>query len=427
MRRQNLPFDSELRHYLMNPSEGVEDSNHGQNMSDRQEEVGHPSRPATSAPQESVQNTRSNPSPKRNSAKKKSSSKCSILCRLFYNLLNYVIATFWGLCTAWILVLVLVYLFYGTTLALVLALVAILGLAYNIQDKLLYFPDEPESSRFYVAPPQSTGLPYEDLYLQTSDRVRVSAVLFKQAEPLFSRAPTVLFFHGNAGNIAHRYFNAHGLYAMCGCNILFLEYRGFGRSEGRPSEAGFYLDAQAALDYLHRRGDIDTRRIVVFGRSLGGAVAINLASQTVNRGKIAGLVIENTFTSIPDMGTVIFRTGLLRWVPLFLVKNQYFSINKVKHIRTSTLFISGVEDELVPSKMMHELFLRCGTKNKQLIRFEGGTHNETWRCHGYFTVLREFLTQATYRETQLIKDLPVGAQRVRDTSETSTRHHIETV
>ncbi|XP_022101505.1 protein ABHD13-like [Acanthaster planci] len=416
MRRQNLSFDSELRHYLhMNPSEGDEDSNHRQSMSE-----------GSLPSQGSANNSRSSPGPRKKSTTR-SPSRCGSVCRLLYNFISYIVARFWGLCTAWILVLVLVYFLYGTTLALLSVLVAIVGLVYNIQDNLLYFPEEPESSRFYVAPAQSTGLPHEDLYIQTSDRVRISAVLFKQAEPLFGRAPTVLFFHGNAGNIAHRYFNAHGLYAMCGCNILFLEYRGYGRSEGRPSEAGLYRDAQAALDYLHRRGDVDTRRIVVFGRSLGGGVAIHLTSQACNRSKIAGLIVENTFTSIPDMGAVLFHLNLLRWVPLFLVKNQYFSINKVKHIRTSTLFISGVEDELVPPRMMHELFQRCGTKNKQLIRFEGGTHNETWRCQGYFTVIREFLTQVTYRETQLIKDLPPGAQRVQDTSETSSRHHIETV
>ena len=85
---------------------------------------------------------------------------------------------------------------------------------------------------------------------------------------------------------------------------------------------GLYLDAQAGLDYLHKRGDIDKRRIVVFGRSLGGAVAIHVASQSCNKGRIAGVIVENTFTSIPDMGSVLFKMEFLRWIPLFIVKNK---------------------------------------------------------------------------------------------------------
>ncbi|XP_071804670.1 protein ABHD13-like [Asterias amurensis] len=425
MRRPILAGDFDQRGPYM---DSMERPNYNQSSIEYQEMQQHASNVESNnaGPANATHRRRPNASPK-GQLKSRSPSRLVLLCQLVYSLVSYIIATFWGLCTPWILVLVLCYCMYDSTLVLLLVLAALLGLAYNVQDNLLYFPDEPITSRYYVASAASTGLPHENLYIQTSDRIKIHAVLFKQKEPLFSRAPTVLFFHGNAGNIAHRFFNAHGLYHMTGCNILFLEYRGYGRSEGRVSEEGLYLDAQAGLDYLHKRGDIDKRRIVVFGRSLGGAVAIHVASQSCNKGRIAGVIVENTFTSIPDMGSVLFKMEFLRWIPLFIVKNKYFSINKTKHIRSSSLFISGIEDELVPARMMSDLFRKCGTRHKQLIRFEGGTHNETWRCNGYFTVIREFLTKVTYRETDPITVLPSGAHCVQDINATSSRHPVETV
>ena len=96
---------------------------------------------------------------------------------------------------------------------------------------------------------------------------------------IFCQVPTVLYLHGNAGNIGHRLVNVQGLYNSIGCNVALLEYRGYGRSEGTPSEEGICMDAQAALDFLLTRSDINTEKILVFGRSLGGAVAIDLATR----------------------------------------------------------------------------------------------------------------------------------------------------
>ena len=93
------------------------------------------------------------------------------------------------------------------------------------------------------------------------------------------QVPTVLYLHGNAGNIGHRLVNVQGLYNSIGCNVALVEYRGYGRSEGTPSEEGLCMDAQAALDFLLTRSDINTEKILVFGRSLGGAVAIDLATR----------------------------------------------------------------------------------------------------------------------------------------------------
>ena len=111
-----------------------------------------------------------------------------------------------------------------------------------------------------------------------------------------------VYFHGNAGNIGHRLENAKVLYKTLKCNILLVEYRGYGMSDGIPSEEGFYQDAQAAYDFVDSREDLDSSKIVIFGRSLGGAVAIDLASRCDYRDRLLALVVENTFTSIPDLG-----------------------------------------------------------------------------------------------------------------------------
>ena len=111
------------------------------------------------------------------------------------------------------------------------------------------------------------------------DGTQLHLFLVKQPGEQSKKVPTVLYFHGNAGNIGHRLLNVQGLYTSIGCNVALVEYRGYGRSEGSPSEEGLYMDAQAALDFLLTRQDIATDKIVVFGRSLGGAVAIDLATR----------------------------------------------------------------------------------------------------------------------------------------------------
>ena len=111
------------------------------------------------------------------------------------------------------------------------------------------------------------------------DGTQLHLFLVKQSGEKSSKVPTVLYLHGNAGNIGHRLVNVQGLYTSIGCNVALLEYRGYGRSEGTPSEEGLCMDAQAALDFLLTRTDINTEKILVFGRSLGGAVAIDLATR----------------------------------------------------------------------------------------------------------------------------------------------------
>ena len=141
------------------------------------------------------------------------------------------------------------------------------GIVYRAGDQLLYYPEIPQNSRIFVPAPNTIDLPFENLHIKSLDSTKLHAYFIPQ--PQTAQCPTILFFHGNAGNIGHRLPNIKGLFKHLQANLLIVEYRGYGLSEGNPSESGLYKDAQAALNYLLNRQDIDHRRILVFGRSLG--------------------------------------------------------------------------------------------------------------------------------------------------------------
>jgi len=187
--------------------------------------------------------------------------------------------------------------------------------------------------------------------------------------------------------------NVKGLVEFLGCNVCLLEYRGYGHSDGSPSEEGLYLDAQAALDYLVGRPDVDQRKIIVFGRSLGGAVAIDLAAKVENSTKIRCLLVENTFTSIPDVAKSLFNVKLVHWLPRWFYKNQYLSRLKAPRLTVPALFLSGAADQLIPSNMMTELYNATSSEIKRLARFPGGSHNETWTCNHYYQTLDYFFEE----------------------------------
>lgn len=143
------------------------------------------------------------------------------------------------------------------------------GILYHAQDNFLFYPELPSHSRVYIPSPSMFRLPYESVQVTTSDKTMLHMYFIHQPKERQRHSPTIVFFHGNAGNMGHRLQNCAGLYHNLHCNILLVEYRGYGLSEGTPSEEGVYLDAKASLDYLFTRNDINHSEIVVFGRSLG--------------------------------------------------------------------------------------------------------------------------------------------------------------
>ncbi|KAL1117487.1 hypothetical protein AAG570_004810 [Ranatra chinensis] len=271
---------------------------------------------------------------------------------------------------------------------------SVAGLLYNAQDYLLFHPDD-NQSRVFVHTPSIVDLPFEHVFIRSLDGTLINLYFIGQADGRSASVPTVVFFHGNAGNMGHRLHNAAGLYCHLDCNVLMVEYRGYGLSKGHPTEAGVCMDAQAAIDYLGGRHDVDHKRIVVFGRSLGGAVAIDLAARPEYSAKIWGLILGNTFTSIPDIATALFKWPFLTVLPIFCYKNKFMSKLKIGSVMVPTLFISGLSDSLVPPLMMAELHRRSGSAHKRLATLSAGGHNDTWTCPGYYPTIADFLSEIT--------------------------------
>lgn len=301
---------------------------------------------------------------------------------------------FWALCTTALLILLLLFWLYGGFVAFSLLTVAVIGFLYNAQDQLLYYPDQPQHARFYVELPSVFELPYENIFVKARDGVKINMFLIKQPPHLYSKAYTVIYLHGNAGNIGHRLMNAHAMHSFTGANILLVEYRGYGKSEGSPNENGLYLDAQAAFDFLLQRTDIDHSKIIIFGRSLGGAIAIHLAEQPYYAKQAFCLIVENTFTTLPHIARQLFGSfKIVTYLPSWCYKNKYNSLKRISKVRIPTLFISGLSDSLIPPRMMHILFETSGSLLKRLARFESGTHNETWQCSGYYETMNRYLVE----------------------------------
>jgi len=260
---------------------------------------------------------------------------------------------------------------------------------------MIYFPD-----RQLGATPDAAGLSYGDVFLTTADGVRIHGWFLSAPHAIPPSPFTLLFFHGNAGNISHRLDKLvmfHGL----GANVLIIDYRGYGRSEGKPNEEGIYLDAQAAYEYLTqpqtlpvRRsfseggslgegGNREPRTIVVYGESLGTAVAVDLASKH----PIGGVVLEEPFTSIGDVGQKMFPFLPVR----LLVRNKYDSLSKIARINAPLLILHSRDDEVFPFCHAERLFA-AAHEPKQLVKLHG-SHNDAFAVSAdtYRSALREFL------------------------------------
>ncbi|XP_013184971.1 protein ABHD13 [Amyelois transitella] len=309
---------------------------------------------------------------------------------VLYHILRVVLYKLWVVTTLTLFSCLLIYWFYGFFTAITIFICGISGILYSAQDLLLYYPNDPPDSRAFVLQPSNYKLPYESIKIINRDGFKIHMFLIKQPNNSNHR-PTMLFFHGNAGNMGQRLSNASGFYHKLNINILMLEYRGYGLSEGSPSEKGLYSDAQCAMDYILQRSDVDTSKIILFGRSLGGAIAIDLASRVEYRSRIWAMIVENTFTSIPEMARIILKWRCLLYLPEFCHKNKYLSIKKINQVLTPSLFICGSNDALVPPSMAKELYVKCGAMCKKLVVMPGGGHDDTWTCRDYYNSIEQFL------------------------------------
>lgn len=340
------------------------------------------------------------------------SSRSMFKIKLFANyVINELFMLVCSFCELFLLIFILLYVFFESAWFVLLIVAGILGVLYNLQDFFVYHPQEPPESKFYIEQPSLYNLPYENVNLTTADSVSIHSYLVKQPDGALALAPTIVFFHGNAGNIGQRLSNAHYFYNHCGCNVLLVEYRGYGLSEGHASEKGFYKDGEAAVDHLLTRSDIDTSKIIVFGQSIGGAVVIDLAAKFND--KLFAVMVENTFTTMPDIGRELFG-GIpgVAFLPDFCFKNQYRSLEKLKHITIPGLFISGLADTMIPPRMMKQLFDKSSCNMKRLLKLTDGNHNNTWLMPGYFQFISKFIKEidAFKANSNSVNVKPVSSQ-----------------
>jgi len=236
---------------------------------------------------------------------------------------------------------------------------------FFMQGKLIFYPNI--GGRELRASPEDIGLTYDSVSITTSDHVRLHGWFVKSQQ----ERGTLLFFHGNAGNISHR-LDSLRIFNSLGLSTLIIDYRGYGQSQGRISEQGTYLDAEAAWQYLTEQKGIDPKKIIFFGRSLGGAVAANLA---VNNPP-AALILESVFSSVPDMAARLYPVFPVR----LLCRYQYDTRKALRLISTPVLIIHSPDDEIIPFKNGRILF-ESAREPKSFLEIRGG-HNEGFLVSG---------------------------------------------
>jgi fermentation-respiration switch protein FrsA (DUF1100 family) len=242
------------------------------------------------------------------------------------------------------------------------------------EESLIFFPAKyPEG---FWNPP---GLRYEDAWFTAADGVNLHGWYCPADQP---RA-VVLFAHGNAGNLSHRVDALRNFQNQLGCSILIFDYRGYGRSQGRPTEAGILADARAARLWLARRAAIPPEQIVLLGESIGGAVMVDLAAADGAR----GLILENTFTSLPDVAAYHFP-----WLPVrLLMRTRLDSASKIGRYHGSLLMCHGTGDTIVPFELAEKLY-HAANEPKQLVVVPGGDHNDP-PTQKYLDALDRFLSR----------------------------------
>lgn len=267
--------------------------------------------------------------------------------------------------------------FIGRRWILIALLIFVSGMAmtpYKLERMFVYFP-----TRQVQGNPGMLGFNYQDVFLTTADDVKLHGWFI----PCEKADRTLLIFHGNAGNIGDRLPWIELLHDL-GAHILIIDYRGYGKSEGKPFEAGLYRDAQAAYDWWARDRQAHGEKLILFGESLGGAVAVNLASKV----SPAGLILQSTFTSGWDMAKTMFPIGLLQ--PLLNV--HFDSAKAITEVQCPKLLIHGTQDEVVPFDLGKKLF-ELAPPPKTFYPVPGAGHNDLVEIAGaeYMRQLQMFL------------------------------------
>ncbi|ORY31353.1 Alpha/Beta hydrolase protein [Naematelia encephala] len=336
------------------------------------------------------------------------------------------------------------------------------GLWY-FQRRLIYPADMPSGSRKLVPKPSDIGLAYEDVTLQTRDGIKIKAYVIPArrqyipvgelqsmtskerkergeqamhawAEELASgdaveyakSRPTVVIFHANAGNMGHRLPLARKLHAEHGCNVFMLSYRGYGMSEGHPSEHGMRIDAETALEYITTHPLLGDTKLVLYGQSIGGAVCLYAASRHPDL--ISGLIIENTFLSLASLIPLVLPQVPTILIPILLTEHWDASASLPLIPKTTPiLFMAGKKDELVAPSQMKALKALRGDGKYTWKEFEGG-HNDTCLIPQYWMEIGKWLKEEIESEEEKRDDPDEKRESVEEKSSSeddSGWEHVE--
>eukprot|EP01038_Epipyxis_sp_PR26KG_P012548 gene12548-16827_t len=323
-------------------------------------------------------------------------------------------------------------------------ILSVLALLYFNQDRLLYIPNPPGFPKTPAENPESmrspadwtiTGeqvqtvnnkeerIPYEEHFIQTSDGQSIHVWLLLQKHDT-ENTPTLIYFHGNAGNMGFRLMNAVEMFVKVKINILMMDYRGYGSSSGTPSEAGLNIDAQAVLQFAMKHPKLVNSQLVCFGRSLGGAVSVSLAHKFPNN--VSGIILENTFLSISEMVDVLMPQ--LSPLKSLILKIGWHSDEKVKSLEQPMLFISGDSDELVPPSHMKKLYDAASNSiYKEFYSVSGGKHNDTWHRAGkdYYKTMKRYFDDYIRKNSLLTEKCDNDIEEKVKTSEIINNDGIE--
>ncbi len=230
---------------------------------------------------------------------------------------------------------------------------------YSMQSRMIFYPDMP--GRNLTSTPESIGLTYQNAEFLTEDNIKLHGWFI----PHEKAKATILFFHGNAGNISHR-LDSIAIFNRLELNVFIIDYRGYGQSEGKITEKGSYLDAEAAWNYLNKTQGINEQQIIIFGRSLGASIASKLASKHTP----AALIIESGFTSVPSMAQRFYPYLPVRWLTHF----KYNTKEYVKNISCPVLVAHSKDDEIIPYEEGREIY-QAAPEPKQFLEMQGGHNN----------------------------------------------------
>jgi uncharacterized protein len=261
------------------------------------------------------------------------------------------------------------------------------ALIYVKQAEMLFYPDI--SGRQLVTTPKNRGMDYENVEFITSDNIKLHGwFIFANKLAENQKTATVLFFHGNAGNISHRLDSINQFHQL-GLNVFIIDYRGYGQSRGKTTEAGTYRDAEAAWLYLTKDRAINENEIIIFGRSLGASIAAWLAERVTP----AGLIIESSFSSVPSMGQRFYPFLPVRLLSRF----QYDTKKYIKAISCPLLVAHSREDEIIPYEEGMDVF-KAAPEPKEFLEMRGG-HNDSFFVSGpdYVNGIESFINKSLRR------------------------------